>query len=196
MEIAMRMPKINIMKFAAALAPIALAGAIMAAAASTPASAHSSAAAAAASTAPSTNPQLAQVGKPAKQFVVYNYTGHYLTLLDTEGGSSSGAFSDPPPPNGTTVKPGEAIGFQVSSYEFWENSPIAHFALYTYEPNGIEPWVALVDVVMNNWQPNRIYGSNCRIIPPRPGETIPFPFSCTDDPKGANPDPKPILVIG
>jgi hypothetical protein len=173
--------KINTNKLAAALAPIALAGAAIApaAAASTPASAHSPAATA-----------QARVGSPpAKEFEVHNQSPWAIKLINTTGGSSSGAFSDPPPPNGTVVHPGEAMGFQVTTYGWWGNMPTAHYAIL--DGNGAQ--IGTFDATMNNHQgddgrhhSHQIYSSEC----------VTSLGSCTADPTGVwgYADPKPITL--
>jgi hypothetical protein len=177
----MRTPKINTKKLAAALAPIALAGAIIApAAAASPASAYSPAATA-----------QARVGSPpAKEFEVHNQSSWAIKLINTTGGSSSGAFSDPPPPNGTVVHPGEAMGFQVTSYDGWGNMPTAHYAIL--DGNGTQ--IGTFDATMNNhqeaadpWHTHQVYSSEC----------LTSLESCTADPTGVggyDATPKPITL--
>jgi hypothetical protein len=94
------------MKFAAVLAPIALAGAVMApaASASTPASTHPVAQGASAAS-------HVGVGEPGRLFTIRNDSSQNIVLSATGGDSP---WADPPPAIGTVVKPGGAIGFEVA----------------------------------------------------------------------------------
>jgi hypothetical protein len=106
----MRTPKINTRKLAAALAPIALAGAVMApaAAASAPPSGHGAAA------------MQSKVGY-TRGFDIYNYTSHPLTLYGVVGTPASS------PSIGTVVKPGSSQHFELT---WWAGKDEHVFALY------------------------------------------------------------------
>jgi hypothetical protein len=106
----MRTPKINTKKLAAALAPIALAGAVMApaAAASPPPRGHGPAA------------MQSKVGY-TRGFDIYNYTSHPLTLYGVLGTPASS------PSIGTVVKPGSSQHFELT---WWFGKDEHVFALY------------------------------------------------------------------
>jgi hypothetical protein len=106
----MRTPKINTKKLAAALAPIALAGAMIAptAAASTPPVAHGTGAA-----------NHVRAGSGAGHlFTIHNNSMYEITLTGLSGDSP---WADPPPALHTVVPPGGAIGFEVG-WSAWHNT--------------------------------------------------------------------------
>jgi hypothetical protein len=113
----MRTPRITSQKLAAALAPIALVGAVMApaAAASTPASARSSIAAA-----------HSQVGS-SHGFHIYNLTGHPIQLDNITGG---GNFEGRPA-DGAVLSPGTYHDVEVQWRFPSEEWDTAHYSWFT-----------------------------------------------------------------
>jgi hypothetical protein len=139
----MRTPKINAKKLAAALAPVALAGGVMAptaAAESAPAEPNSPAA-----TAP------AEANSPAataptnvafsKGFRIYNLSSHQIKLINITG---DGNF-DGRPADGTVLKPGEVTDVEVQVRFCCNDNDTAHFAIL--DANGAQ--IGTYDVNMH-----------------------------------------------
>jgi hypothetical protein len=113
----MKTPKISSKKFGAALAPVALAGAVMAptaAAKSTTADAHSPAATA-----------QAKVACCSKGFRIYNLSSHQIKLINITG---DGNF-DGRPADGTVLKPSEGTDVEVLVRFCCDDNDTAHFAI-------------------------------------------------------------------
>lgn len=132
----MRTTKINSKKLAAALAPIALAGAVMApaAAASTPASAHGGVAA-----------KHSTVGY-SRGFHIYNYTSEPITLDKIAG---SGNFEGRPA-DGSVLNPGGYHDIEVQWQWLLPQVDVAHYS----SPNGS----VQVDMSVDGWGSPSVLG--------------------------------------
>ena len=159
----MRTPRINT-KFAAALAPIALAGGLMAptAAASTPRSAHSPAARTQAKAARAH----AKVGA-SQGFLIHNYTSQALTLDNITG---SGNFEGRPA-DGSVFSPGTVHDIEVQYWFAEEQVDEAHYhfangatATVLMEVNGVnQPSVMGCDT---DYGPCTYDGKNVYLLDP------------------------------
>jgi hypothetical protein len=125
-------PKFNSKKLAAALAPVALAGAMMAptAAASTPPSAHSPAATA-----------QTKVGF-SKGFPIYNHSSRQIRLINITG---DGNFEGRPA-DGTVLKPGDSTRVEVQFRAFTTQEDHANFQILGEDGNSIGTFTAHMGV--------------------------------------------------
>jgi hypothetical protein len=138
----MRTPKINAKKLVAALAPVALAGAVMAptaAAESTPTEPNGPAATAQAEANSPAATAPTNVACCSKGFRIYNLSSHPIKLINITG---DGNF-DGRPADGAVLKPGEVTDVEVVERFCCNDNDTAHFAILdakgaqigTYEVN-------------------------------------------------------------